>query len=389
MERLLGMNLMRGVVFGLALLALACGGKESVASKSAAAYDEAKAKGVAVGGGHEHGGHEAGAATETGHAAHTSATDAHAGHDMTAGSTAMDHSAHGTTGAVDHAAMGHGTSGGAAMDHSAYGAPGAVDHAAMGHGTAANAHAGHGTARGAATDHAAHRSGGNAADHAAMGHGASTSARNAHAQHGTATATTGAHAGHGTTAQAGAHDQHAGMQHAAPAAGADPHAQHRQATSSAAATDHSQHGATAPATADPHAQHRTGATAATPIAATAPRSNAEIRGMQPSATLQPDAFDAPATVSVNEAVKARQGGGHEGHNMRGITPGEDRENPPSPMPATRDRGATAGTDHSQHGGTQTQPAAAGTVYTCPMHPEVTSDKPGTCPKCGMTLVKKN
>jgi putative DNA topoisomerase len=26
------------------------------------------------------------------------------------------------------------------------------------------------------------------------------------------------------------------------------------------------------------------------------------------------------------------------------------------------------------------------VYTCPMHPEVVSDKPGKCPKCGMTLV---
>lgn len=29
------------------------------------------------------------------------------------------------------------------------------------------------------------------------------------------------------------------------------------------------------------------------------------------------------------------------------------------------------------------------VYTCSMHPEVISDKPGKCPKCGMDLVQKN
>lgn len=28
------------------------------------------------------------------------------------------------------------------------------------------------------------------------------------------------------------------------------------------------------------------------------------------------------------------------------------------------------------------------VYACPMHPEVTSDKPGTCGKCGMALAMK-
>jgi hypothetical protein len=39
-------------------------------------------------------------------------------------------------------------------------------------------------------------------------------------------------------------------------------------------------------------------------------------------------------------------------------------------------------DHSAHD------HGAATVYTCPMHPEVTSDKPGQCPKCGMNLVPK-
>ena len=32
-----------------------------------------------------------------------------------------------------------------------------------------------------------------------------------------------------------------------------------------------------------------------------------------------------------------------------------------------------------------RPATEAVVYACPMHPEVTADKPGSCPKCGMTL----
>ncbi len=27
-------------------------------------------------------------------------------------------------------------------------------------------------------------------------------------------------------------------------------------------------------------------------------------------------------------------------------------------------------------------------YTCPMHPEIVKNKPGTCEKCGMDLVEK-
>lgn len=57
-------------------------------------------------------------------------------------------------------------------------------------------------------------------------------------------------------------------------------------------------------------------------------------------------------------------------------------------------------EHSHNHGGATTPAGAepppagdtkpseATMYTCPMHPEVTSDKPGNCPKCGMKLVPK-
>ena len=31
------------------------------------------------------------------------------------------------------------------------------------------------------------------------------------------------------------------------------------------------------------------------------------------------------------------------------------------------------------------PAPAGTQFTCPMHPEIVQDHPGSCPKCGMAL----
>lgn len=43
--------------------------------------------------------------------------------------------------------------------------------------------------------------------------------------------------------------------------------------------------------------------------------------------------------------------------------------------------------YSTKSGLQENMVAA--AYTCLMHLEVNSDKPGKCPKCGMELVKKN
>lgn len=55
--------------------------------------------------------------------------------------------------------------------------------------------------------------------------------------------------------------------------------------------------------------------------------------------------------------------------------------PPQPAFAAPEEAKT-----SPDGGAAAKPGP--TLYTCPMHPEVISDKPGKCPKCGMTLVPK-
>jgi P-type Cu+ transporter len=56
----------------------------------------------------------------------------------------------------------------------------------------------------------------------------------------------------------------------------------------------------------------------------------------------------------------------------------------------KSRGSTSTGEHAHlaqpHAGTAA-PAEipAGTIYTCPMHPEIRQDRPGHCPKCGMAL----
>lgn len=270
-----------------AFLFAACGGRQSVASRSAAAYDEAKRKGTSIGGGLEHGGHAPGDAAATAGGSEIPGMD-HSG--MQSGEMpGMDHSKmqSGSMPAMDHSTMSAGSTAG--MDHSKM----------QGRGTAAM-------------------------DHSNMPSGMP------------------------------------GMQHGA---------------------------------------------AATPAVPPAPLSTTDSARVSPSATLKTDPFDAPAPISVSEAAKAANN--VPDGDIRHIVPGQDQENPPTPQPAFRDGGsgqarhaqqatsaapARPPTDHSAHGSSAAaaaQPKSTeATVYTCPMHPEVTSDKPGTCPKCGMALVKK-
>lgn len=110
-----------------------------------------------------------------------------------------------------------------------------------------------------------------------------------------------------------------------------------------------------------HAQHGTAPAAALDFAA--PRSNAEISATRPATTLRPDRFDAAAPISVREARRAAYPIHDDG--LTGTT--------------APDAGHDAHKGHGQE---------KATLYVCPMHPEVTSATPASCPKCGMALVKK-
>lgn len=81
------------------------------------------------------------------------------------------------------------------------------------------------------------------------------------------------------------------------------------------------------------------------------------------------ASEPEALTPVPPAEAPEPAGGHEGHSM------------PSEAPTVREREG-----HSP--GVPAAPSPADQRYTCPMHPEVRQASPGSCPKCGMTLVRR-
>ena len=166
-------TLTRVVALIAAIGVAGCGGKQTMASKSAAAFDEAKKKGIPIAAG-EHGGHSAepgtkhaGVATDTGHSTMTMNHSTMTGMDHGA-MPGMDHS---QMPHADHAKMdGMDHSGMAGMDHSK------MDHSnmpGMQHGSSgAGAHemAGMDHSKMPGMQHGSPGSGGH--DRAAMGHAA-------------------------------------------------------------------------------------------------------------------------------------------------------------------------------------------------------------------------
>lgn len=169
-------------------------------------------------------------------------------------------------------------------------------------------------------------------------------------------------------------------------------------------TDHSAH-------TGEHAGHET--------EAPAPAAEVPSPG-QPASTLRPDALDAPAATSVTDARRSVEmsaemagGGGHEGHGGhgghgahgvaryrhtdvgRGPAAFDEKDVPPAPAAGTHqeqhqhhapEQHQHHAQEQHQHGEADAAPATAG--YTCPMHPEVVSETPGSCPHCGMALVPR-
>ncbi|HXI11114.1 MAG TPA: heavy metal-binding domain-containing protein [Thermoanaerobaculia bacterium] len=320
----------------LSLFVAACGGKQTVASKSAEAFREAQQKGTPVGG-DGHGGHSAGeGATESAGGPVTMAGMDHSKMDMSGQKSmaGMDHSKMNMGGqksmaGVDHSKMNMGGQKSmAGMDHSKMDMSGKKSMAGM--------------------------------DHSKMDMG-------------------------GQKSMAGMHHSKMDMSGQKSMAGMDHSKMSMAADGGMAGMQHGSSGS---------AEIRV------------PTTNGEMQRLRPADTLNVDLFDAPVSISVAEAMKTPQGESGDssepamsGHAQHGMTE-------PAPAgPASPHQTGTPGPemDHSQH----SQPAAvakpkprkqttsrpkgapaAATVYACPMHPEVTSDKAGSCPKCGMALTKQ-
>ena len=90
-----------------------------------------------------------------------------------------------------------------------------------------------------------------------------------------------------------------------------------------------------------------------------------------------------ATEALTESAEKM---GHGMQNMPGMQHGEMQHGAGEPEKKAAADEIKKTSDAMKQKSNQMKPDA--TIYTCPMHPQIKADKPGKCPICGMTLVKK-
>lgn len=111
----------------------------------------------------------------------------------------------------------------------------------------------------------------------------------------------------------------------------------------------------------------------------------------------------PVAFSTLDKVRAGEDGAHSDHASHAghRNPGADNSHAADESPGALGDHSSHGrrSSHTDHGGkpaakkraaasgeaTLKSTSSSGGTYSCPMHPEIVSDKPGSCSICGMHL----